>query len=92
MYNVYAPQGGNLKCQALYDVIARHVEGHGKPFVIAGDHNNKKEEVQHMWKESDAKREMVVISTREPTCKTANGDSTIEFLWWTFCWHKQREP
>ena len=80
MYNVYAPQGGTLKCQALYDVIARHVEGHGKPFVIAGDHNNKKDEVQHMWKESEAKREMVVISTSEPTCKTPNGDSTIGFF------------
>ena len=80
LYNVYAPQGGTLKCQALYDVIARHVEGHGKPFVITGDHNNKREEVQHMWKESEAKRDMVVIDTKEPTCKTANGDSTVDFF------------
>ncbi len=33
-----------------------------------------------MWKESEAKREMVVISSRGPTCKTANGDSTIDFF------------
>ena len=26
------------------------------------------------------KREIVVISSREPTCKTANGDSTIDFF------------
>ncbi len=42
VYNVYEPQGGTSKCQELYDVVVKHVKSHGKPFVMVGDHNNKK--------------------------------------------------
>ena len=40
-YAVYSYQAGDRRVPELYDTIRQHTLGHGKPFVVAGDHNHQ---------------------------------------------------
>ena len=61
LYNVYGPQGGTRASWEMYQVIAKHAERHGKPFVVAGDHNNSKGRIERLWEEVQARREVLVF-------------------------------
>ena len=67
LYNVYGPQGGTRASVDMYQVIARHVEKHGKPFVVAGDHNNGKDRIEKLWEEVQARMEVLVFEPDSTT-------------------------
>ena len=80
LYNVYGPQGGTRGSAEMYQVIARHVEKHGKPFVVAGDHNNDKDRIEKLWEAAQGRRELLVFEPESTTCRTPKGESKIDLF------------
>ncbi len=63
MYNVYALQGGTTKHKDVYEKISQNANDHGKPLVVAGDHNNKKEALSKDWGDNVGARDVVFLDT-----------------------------
>ena len=64
----------------MYQVLARHVEKHGKPFVVAGDHNNDKDKIEKLWEAAQGRRDLLVFEPESTTCRTPKGESKIDLF------------